>query len=66
MESVPTRVKGLGYVFIEYESVEMARRARNQLITKMFSERLVACGYFDPGHYKQGEFDVDDKVIINF
>jgi splicing factor U2AF subunit len=66
LESVPTRVKGLGYVYIEYENVEVARRARKQFVTKMFSERSVACGYFEPDRYKNGELDIADKVIINF
>lgn len=66
LESVPLRVKGLGYVFVEYENAEIAKRARKQLVTKMFSERSVACGYFDPDRFRQGELDISEKVVINF
>jgi splicing factor U2AF subunit len=66
LESAPRRVKGLGYVFIEYENAEIAKKARKQFVTKMFSGRSVACGYFDPERYKAGELDINEKVIINF
>lgn len=66
LESAPKRVKGLGYVFIEYQNVEMAKKARKQFITKMFSDRSVACGYFDPDRYKKGELDIVEKVTITF
>lgn len=66
LESAPRRVKGLGYVFIEYENAEVAKKARKQFVTKMFSERSVACGFFDPQKYKKGELDVNEKVVIDF
>ena len=66
LESVPLRVKGIGYVYLEYENAEVAKRARKQFVTKMFSDRSVACGYFDPDRYRQGELDISERVVINF
>lgn len=46
LEEVKKRVKGLGYVFIKYRTVEYARFARKEFIKQMFSDRSVACSYF--------------------
>jgi len=37
LEEVKRRVKGLGFVFIKYKSVEQARYARKEFIKQMFS-----------------------------
>jgi hypothetical protein len=47
LEEVQKRVKGLGYIFIEYKTVEQAIFARKQFVQKQFSGRSVACGFFD-------------------
>jgi len=36
LEEVKRRVKGLGFVFIKYKSVEQARYARKEFIKQMF------------------------------
>lgn len=47
LEQVRTRVKGLGYIFIEYKTVEQAIFARKQFVQKQFSGRSVACSFFN-------------------
>jgi hypothetical protein len=56
----------LGYVFVEYENSEVAKSARKQFLSKMFSERSVSCGFFDENQYKDKNLDIIDKVIITF
>ena len=47
LQSVQDRVKGLGYIFIEYKTVEQSIFARKQFIQKQFSGRTVACSFFN-------------------
>ena len=46
LQEVQTRVKGLGYIFVEYKTLEQAVFARKQFIQKQFSNRSVACSFF--------------------
>jgi hypothetical protein len=47
LQSVQTRVKGLGYIFIQYKTIDQAIFARKQFIQKQFSNRSVASSFFD-------------------
>ena len=66
LELAPTRVKGLGLIFIEYKTVSDARCARRGFVQKEFSGRPVACCFFDEAKFRQRELDIQDKVIIDF
>jgi hypothetical protein len=66
LQEVQKRVKGLGYIFIQYKTVEQAIFARKQFVQKQFSGRSVTCGFFDEERFKSKEYDIMDKVIINF
>lgn len=59
-------MKGLGYIFVEYKTVEQAIFARKQFVQKQFSGRSVACSFFNEKRFKEGEYDVLEKVIIDF
>ena len=47
LKEVQTRIKGLGYIFVEYKTIEQAIFARKQFVQKQFSGRSVACSFFD-------------------
>jgi splicing factor U2AF subunit len=66
LEEAPTRVKGLGLIFIEYNSVGDAKFARSQFVGKEFSGQPVACGFFDEEQFRKADFDIQEKVIIDF
>jgi hypothetical protein len=66
LEEVKKRVKGLGYIFIKYKTVEQAKYARKEFIKQMFSERSVSCGFFPEKSLDEGELDVFDKIVIDF
>lgn len=66
LEEVKKRVKGLGYIFVKYRTVDQAKYARKEFIKQNFSERSVACGFFSEKKLDEGELDVSDKVIIDF
>lgn len=59
-------MKGLGYIFIKYRTVEQAKYARKEFIKQMFSDRSVACGFFPEKNLEQGELDVIDRIVIDF
>jgi hypothetical protein len=54
---VKKRVKGLGYIFIKYKTIEQAKYARKEFIKQMFSDRSVACSYFNEKRFDEGELD---------
>ena len=66
LELAPTRIKGLGLIFVEYGTVSQAMYARRELIKKEFSGRPVTCSYFEEGRFREGDYDIMDKVIIEF
>ena len=66
LQEVQKRVKGLGYIFLEYKTVDQAVFARKQFIQKQFQGRSVACGYFDQERFNRGELDVNERVVIDF
>ena len=66
LEEVKRRVKGLGFIFIKYRTVEQARYARKEFIKKMFSDRTVACSYFPEKKLEEGDLDPVEKVVIDF
>jgi hypothetical protein len=66
LEEVKKRVKGLGYVFIKYRTVEQARYARKEFIKCMFSDRSVACSFFPEKKFDEGDLDFLEKIIIDF
>ena len=43
-----------------------AKFARSQFVTKEFSGRPVACGFFDEAQFRNEDYDIQDKVIIAF
>ena len=66
LEEVKKRVKGLGFIFIKYRTVEQARYARKEFTKQMFSDRSVACSYFSEKRFDVGELDPIDKIVIDF
>jgi hypothetical protein len=66
LEVVAQRVKGLGFVFIKYRSVEQAKYARKEFIKQMFSDRSVACSYFPEDRFDEGELDPVEKIVIDY
>jgi hypothetical protein len=66
LEEAPKRVKGLGLIFIEYNTINEAKFARSQFVTKEFSGQPVACGFFDEEQFKKEDYDIQEKVIIEF
>jgi hypothetical protein len=66
LEEAPKRVKGLGLIFVEYSSINEAKFARSQFVTKEFSGQPVACGFFDEEQFRKEEFDIQERVVIDF
>ena len=66
LQEVKKRVKGLGYIFIKYKTIEQAKYARKEFIKQMFSDRSVACSYFNEKRFDEGELDPIQKIIIDY
>ena len=59
-------MKGLGLILIEYATVSQAMYARREFVKKEFSNIPVGCSYFDEERFYEGDYDIMEKVIIEF
>ena len=50
-------VKGLGKVFIQFETMESSKAARAKLTKKLFDDNIVEANYLNEEWFKNGDFD---------